>query len=480
MQSNSVSNRVLIWTSLTVIAVTAISYMRINALIKASEWVNHTNMVKENLEKLGWNISSVESNQRGYLLSRDSSFLTLRAASLADLNQNFILLDSLVADNPMQVASSENLRKRINTRVEALDSVLRLNEPLIEPGLQKQIVEGKRLMTGIKREIGGMTMVENILLETRTHTLKRQFILTPATILFLSLLSLFALFWSFRRLARALRDAAALQKSQEQMTEMISHKNTELEKRNLAVERQNQDLEKMNEELESFAYIAGHDLQEPLRKIQIFLGRITESKTLQPEVLQDFERIERSAKRMQMLISDLLSYSRTSRGEKYFEQTNLNDIIDQIRDELSDKFAAKKATLHVERLPILPAIPFQIKQLFTNLIENSLKFSRPNVNPVINIYCTTIEGAMNGKNLPMTKAKYYQITVSDNGIGFEQEYNEKIFGVFQRLHGRKEYEGTGIGLSIVRKIAENHQGTIIAQAKPDEGAEFILFLPAVN
>ena len=264
------------------------------------------------------------------------------------------------------------------------------------------------------------------------------------------------------------------------MTELISHKNIELEKRNLAVERQNQDLEKMNEELESFAYIAGHDLQEPLRKIQIFLGRITESKTLQPETLQDFERIERSAKRMQMLINDLLSYSRTSRGEKYFEQTNLNDIIDQIRDELSDKFAAKKATLHVERLPILPAIPFQIKQLFTNLIENSLKFSRPNVNPVINIYCTTIEGAMNGKNLPMTKAKYYQITVSDNGIGFEQEYNEKIFGVFQRLHGRKEYEGTGIGLSIVRKIAENHQGTIIAQAKPDEGAEFILFLPAVN
>jgi signal transduction histidine kinase len=480
MHSNSAINRIFIWTTLTVITVTAISYLRMHALIKASELVNHTNLVKENLEKLGWNISSVESNQRGYLLTGDSSFLSLRAASLSDLNQNFVLLDSLIADNPMQVASSENLHKRINARIGALDSILRINKPLIDPGLQKQTLEGKRLMTGIKKEIGGMTLVENILLETRTHTLRRQLVVAPATILFLSLLSLLALFWSFRRLARALTKAEALQKGQHQMTELISHKNTELEKRNLAVERQNQDLEKMNEELESFSYIAGHDLQEPLRKIQIFLGRIADSKTLQPEALQDFERIERAAKRMQMLINDLLSYSRTSRGEKYFEHTDLNDIINQIRDELSDKLVAKNTTLNVQNLPITSAIPYQIKQLFTNLIENSLKFSRPNVDPVINISCTTIDGATNEYDLPLTKSKYYQITVSDNGIGFEEEYNEKIFGVFQRLHGRKEYEGTGIGLSIVRKIAENHQGTIIARAKPDKGAKFILFLPALN
>ena len=327
-------NRIYIWTTVTVIALTAISYLRIQALIKASEWVNHTNMVKENLEKLGWNVSSAESNQRGYLLTGDSNFLALRTASLADLNRNFRILDSLIADNPTQVASSESLRQRVIARIAALDTILLHTQPLIDLRLQQQTLEGKQFMTGIQKGISGMSLIENILLEARTHSLRRQFIIALATILFLSLLSLLALFWSFRRLTHALNNAEELQKSQHQMTELISLKNIELEKRNLAVERQNQDLEKMNEELESFAYIAGHDLQEPLRKIQIFLGRITESKTLLPETLQDFERIERSAKRMQMLINDLLSFSRTSRGEKYFEPTDLNDIIDQIRDEL--------------------------------------------------------------------------------------------------------------------------------------------------
>jgi light-regulated signal transduction histidine kinase (bacteriophytochrome) len=248
------------------------------------------------------------------------------------------------------------------------------------------------------------------------------------------------------------------------------------------MEKQNRNLEKMNEELESFAYIAGHDLQEPLRKIQIFSKRIVESKTspLSAESAQDFERIERSVQRMQRLINDLLSYSRTSRGEQYFQQTDLNSVIEQVREELADKLAAQHASLIVEKLPTALVIPFQIKQLFTNLIENSLKFSRKDVDPIIQVKFITITGSSNEYAIPLGSGKYYQISIRDNGIGFEEEYSEKIFGVFQRLHGRKEYEGTGIGLSIVKKIAENHFGTVIARARPGEGAEFILFLPAAT
>src|SRR5262249_16665168 len=156
---------------------------------------------------------------------------------------------------------------------------------------------------------------------------------------------------------------------------------------------------------------------------------------------------------------------------------DLNTIVEQVREELADKLSAQHATLIVEKLPTVAVIPFQIKQLFTNLIENALKFSRKDVDPVIQIKCKTVTGSNNGYGIALGSSTYYQVSISDNGIGFEEEYFEKIFGVFQRLHGRKEYEGTGIGLSIVKKIAENHQGTIIARAKPNEGAEFILFLP---
>jgi len=482
MQGNSVIKRIFTWTTLTVVAVTAISFLRMHSLVKASESVNHTNMVKENLGKLGWNMTSVESNQRGYLLTRDSSFLNLRAASIVELDRNLTFLDSLIADNPTQVAAAERLRKRLYGRIAALDAMLVTNPPVIDSSLRQKAIEGKRLMDGIRKEIGGMTLVENLLLESRTQNFRRQLIIAPATILILSLIALIILLWSFRRLTRAINNSVNLQNSQRQMSEMIAQKNRELQASNQDMEKQNRNLEKMNEELESFAYIAGHDLQEPLRKIQIFSKRIVESKTspLSAESAQDFERIERSVKRMQRLINDLLSYSRTSRGEQYFQQTDLNSVIEQVREELADKLAAQHASLIVEKLPTALVIPFQIKQLFTNLIENSLKFSRKDVDPIIQVKFITITGSSNEYAIPLGSGKYYQISIRDNGIGFEEEYSEKIFGVFQRLHGRKEYEGTGIGLSIVKKIAENHFGTVIARARPGEGAEFILFLPAAT
>jgi signal transduction histidine kinase len=235
----------------------------------------------------------------------------------------------------------------------------------------------------------------------------------------------------------------------------------------------NKELEKMNKELQSFSYIASHDLQEPLRKIQTFADRILEKEheTLSGEGREYFRRMQNAAKRMQALIDDLLTYSRTSTDEKLFKHTDLNEIIQQVKEDLKEEIASKHAVIEAKNLPALSIIPFQIRQMMQNLISNSLKFSFPDKAPHISITGEETDGTHSGEKL-------YRILLKDNGIGFEDMYREKIFEVFQRLHGKMEYSGTGIGLAIVRKIVENHNGKISAESTFGEGAVFEILLPA--
>jgi PAS domain S-box-containing protein len=233
----------------------------------------------------------------------------------------------------------------------------------------------------------------------------------------------------------------------------------------------NRDLEKMNKELESFTYISSHDLQEPLRKIQVFSSRLLEKENdnLSAFGKEQFRRMRNAAERLRILINDLLTYSRTNTAELKLEKTNLSALLATVTDDLKEEIRSKKATLEFNNMGEMNIVPFQFKQIFTNLISNSLKFSRVNVPPLLKI---SYEIILNDK-----KIAFHHIRYSDNGIGFLPEYREKIFEVFQRLHSKEEYEGTGIGLSIVKKIIENHRGYITAQSEPDEGAVFDIFIP---
>jgi PAS domain S-box-containing protein len=241
----------------------------------------------------------------------------------------------------------------------------------------------------------------------------------------------------------------------------------------------NTELEKMNQELASFVYVSSHDLQEPLRKIQAFASRVIEREyqNLSPTGIDYFARMQEAARRMQLLIQDLLAYSRTNRKEQEFVKTNLNTLVTEVIEDLEQFIQDKNATLNIGDLPELMVIPFQLRQLFTNLISNSLKFRKENYPLVITIQGDKVSGT--DINLPRQNADldYYRIEVRDNGIGFENEYAERIFEVFQRLHTRNEYEGTGIGLAICKKIVENHQGFITAKGEPGKGATFIIYLP---
>ncbi len=241
----------------------------------------------------------------------------------------------------------------------------------------------------------------------------------------------------------------------------------------------NRELEMMNQELASFAYVSSHDLQEPLRKIQTFASRIveTEHDNLSPKGKDYFIRIQNAALRMQTLIEDLLAYSRTNTADKDLELVDLNKVVADVKTELRETIDEKSAIIECGDLPTLTVIAFQLRQLITNLLSNALKFSKPDVRPHIRVDASLVHGRdVPVKQLNSRKA-YHHITVADNGIGFEPEYSQKIFEVFQRLHGRSEYSGTGIGLAICKKIAENHGGLITVDAQPDQGATFHVYLP---
>ncbi len=241
----------------------------------------------------------------------------------------------------------------------------------------------------------------------------------------------------------------------------------------------NLELEKMNKELQSFAYISSHDLQEPLRKIQTFANRISEkeSETLSQTGKDLFKRIQNSAVRMQALIEDLLAYSRTHNTEHVFEKVDLKSVLEKVKEDLHEEILEKNAMIEIANNCDLNIIPFQFHQLFYNLLSNSLKFAKVDEKLLVTIDSKIVLGDnLNFKNIVKDK-NYCHITYQDNGIGFDQKFAEKIFELFQKLHDKTEYRGTGIGLAIVKKIVENHHGNIQGKGELGKGATFEIFVP---
>jgi two-component system, LuxR family, sensor kinase FixL len=234
-------------------------------------------------------------------------------------------------------------------------------------------------------------------------------------------------------------------------------------------------LERSNGELQDFAYVASHDLQEPLRKVTVFGDRLNTrfGSALGEEGKDYLERMLKAARRMQSLINDLLTFSRITRKATPFVPVDLKKAALEVLDDLEARIEQVGATVEVGDLPTIEAEPLQMRQLFQNLIGNALKFHRPGIKPLIKVESRKIQvtGA-HGERTPML-----QVSVSDNGIGFEEKYATRIFQVFQRLHTREVYEGTGMGLAITRKISEYHGGSIQAKSTLGEGSTFIITLP---
>ena len=249
-------------------------------------------------------------------------------------------------------------------------------------------------------------------------------------------------------------------------TEVLRKRNADLRQAETVLKEKNAELEKINNQLSSFAHIASHDLQEPLRKIQLHFDLLfdMEGDNFSAKGKDLYHRITDSANLMKNLIQDLLTYAEINDYEIKREEVDLNVILKDTINALEAKITEKNATIRIGELPVLNIVRFQFHQLFLNLLSNALKFSQPGRDPYIEVRSEVVDG-------------YYHLTVSDNGIGFAPGQAEKIFEMFYRLHGRNKYEGTGLGLAICKKIVENHKGTIAAEGRENEGALFHIYLP---
>ena len=239
-------------------------------------------------------------------------------------------------------------------------------------------------------------------------------------------------------------------------------------------------LKATNEELERFAYVASHDLQEPLRKIILFSDQLSVKygDLLKAEGNDFVDRILKSSERMRMLIKNILSFSRSAVNTEAFEETDLNQLLDGILSDLEITINQKKATIKIDKLPTLRIVPGKFRQVFQNLIINALKFSKPNRSPEIHIYSDIVKGAqIADAKRELYNEDFCNIHVQDNGIGFEQKYANEIFVLFKRLNSYDKFEGTGIGLAICKKIIEQHSGFITVKSTPDQGTTFTLSVP---
>ena len=280
-------------------------------------------------------------------------------------------------------------------------------------------------------------------------------------------------------LRRALVSADRVARMNGQLAELNATLEQRVAERSAVAEQRAGELARSNAELEQFASVASHDLQEPLRKIRMYSERLPRrlGADLSADVASDMERIQNAAERMQRLIDDLLSFARVTSKERELELVDLGEVTGEVIGDLEARVSELGARIEVGDLPVVAADRAQISQLLQNLVSNALKFHRDNVPPVVRIRGELVAGQPARFNGEAAAGNRYVVTVEDNGIGFEQKYAERVFSAFERLHGRSEYDGTGIGLSIARKIAWRHRGDITATSTPGQGSTFTLTLP---
>lgn len=433
--------------------------------------VNHTTLVKLELGNSYSSVSEAEADQRGFVLTKDSIFIERMNHNLFILDSQLAHLDELTDDNYSQKQNLVELKKIIKDRVNYMKTIIGLSQT--QKISKERWLLGREITNTLKLQVSKMVTEEDMLLKLRKKSLLEETTLTPLFSIFLTFCGLLILIASYFMVFRELKISNNLKTELEESQQHLVASNASLIETNAS-------LATMNKELESFTYISSHDLQEPLRKIQTFISRIMDKdhETLSETGKTYLARTKDAALRMQNLIQDLLAYSRLKTEVFPVEQVGLQTIVDEVLEDLSEEIAEKNASIELRGGRHVNIIASQFRQLLINLISNAIKFTPEGSDPKIIIESTEVDGSEINV-VPTPKGmRFSKITVADNGIGFDPQYRERIFEVFQRLHTKEEYSGTGIGLAIVQKIVENHKGFITANSEEGHGAVFTIYLPA--
>ncbi|PLK45421.1 MULTISPECIES: sensor histidine kinase [Emticicia] len=438
---------------------TVVSYLKVHQTLAYMEDIERNYQVMMKGEELISKMKDMETGQRGYLLTQRNVFLNPYYDAYRVIGKIINELEDLVEHNEGQTQRLMQLKKLIAEKIQITETNIKLAR--IKTAVSAESLKSDKL------KMDEIRNVMNLFLLTEKQILNNKYALKisndkhlPGYIISLSASSALLLLASFGFLIYELRKRIRFQK---------------------ALENNLDKLQRTNSELEQFAYVASHDLKEPLRKIRAFSGILLKKhySSLNQDGQESLNKIEKSAERMQLLIDDLLTFSRTvNHYDQELQTVDLNQMLEEVETDLSLAIEEKKVRIITEELPVIKAFPFQIKQLFYNLINNSIKFSQNDIAPIIEISSEE----MSGKDIFFIEglreeSTFYHLCFQDNGIGFEPGYAEKIFVIFQRLHGRHEYEGTGIGLAICKRVMGNHNGFIFAEGQVNKGARFHLFFP---
>jgi signal transduction histidine kinase len=452
-------------TVIVLLSISVFLYLSFSNLFTSYNLLNQSNSITLKLEQIISYLKDAETSQRGFLLTNDSMYLEPSRNSERKVWQLISEIDKLI-NEPRQKQNLADLKKLILQRFERLAATAVIySKDYGQDRKQTALLHGNVTMEKIRLLVNKMQENQmNTFIESDKER-KAYSKFTPALAIALIFIALFIISAAFYQLSRQLA---------------ISHDFQEqLSKSNIDLEEKKNELQQTNEELESFNYIASHDLKEPVRKIKTFSSMImdTDYSKLSEKSQHNFQRLIFAADRMQLLLNDLMAYTRVSAVKDDFKEVDLNSVIQQLKESMKESIEENNAVIETRELPTFKAIPFQITQLFENLISNSLKYRKDKESPYITISSSLVGREENPELLTNGHDQYHKLIYTDNGIGFSQEYADKVFELFSRLHSQSNYPGTGIGLTICKKIVQNHNGFIKAHSEKDKGTRFEIYLP---
>ncbi len=433
---------------------------RFTSLTNYSYWLDHSNKVIQQLYASELIIKDIDRIERGYMITKDTSYQRQLSADIDRIPPIIDSLKNLTTDNETEKQNVILIRSSLALRLNYVGDNFAYLDTTHSSEISHYYNLGKKAAQDCISTIRVMQNNEAILIAERQKNKDFYQRLTSTSLKFILAAFFIITICSFILIIKEFRKRIAYQ---EELQAKVF------------------DLKHSHAELEQIAYAASHDLQEPLRKIQVFTNRLVwlKNEDIDEDSKHTMERISHAATRMQELIEDLANVTSLSNQQHQKEQVDINMVLKQTIADLDEKIEEKKASITFHNMPVINGHPGQIRILFKALLDNALKFTREGVAPIINISAETIAtNSMFETPSKHARKKYYRIDITDNGIGFDNKFSHKLFQMFQRLHNQhSEYHGKGIGLSMCQRVMANHNGFMEATGHPKTGATFKLFFP---